>query len=893
MKKSCAPKILILSVLLVFIFSNTSAQRAYLFGPDITVNKNDSVLIHLDEYVGNIQWERSFDAIIWNALEGATSDTLHFVADSTSYIRARVTAGDCDPFLSDTTLVVVYQTTDESFFVDKEKLTLISNAEQLANGQYIYQEDVSGIQPGSVLVSSDGMGYMRKVIGIQRSENGTILETEEAALTDVVTQMQLSDSLILTMSDDNRAFINGKPVPVHSFYLIPGAKIRSDKSGIDLSGVLFSFNIIVGDTIGKIKASIPQGHILFEPVIYRDLDIGFIPPRVNYFSLTAGGEIDFNLDVKVEAEVVAKNIDRSIRILFAVIGPIPIGPVPMFIEFSLNKSFKAGINASGELTFGYESNFSAVFGAEYNRSNSPQWSPVFETGAYFNEKPFDFNLTANAFAQVGVGPRLDVTIAGMAGPYLTIDPFLKANLTAGYPWTWNFLLNTGIDSRLGFEVGVLNKTLIKFYRNIPGPSWTIFELGGNYEHEIPIVETVTVTNIEATSAICGGNVIIEGNSPVTARGVVWNTSPNPSLSSNEGFTVDGSGSGEFISQLTDLSPSTPYYVRAYATNSNGTGYGEQKSFTTAEQLFVPTVTTDQITDIMQNSATGGGNVTDSGGSTVTERGICFSTNPNPTINDHKVTAGSGTGSFTAELTGLSPNTTYYVRAYAINSEGPGYGNEVNFTTDTDDFICGQNVTFTYKGQTVTYGTVQGQNGTCWMDRNLGASRVATAYNDAQAYGDLFQWGRLDDGHQNRNSGTTSTLSNSDNPGHGLFILSHNFPHDWRDPQNDYLWDDLGGVNNPCPVGWRVPSKEEYESERDSWGTFNHNYNGAFNSPLKLTAGGIRQYGSGNLTAVGNEGYYWINESIGPYSMYFVFSDWQAGFTNGHRASGRVVRCIRN
>jgi hypothetical protein len=102
------------------------------------------------------------------------------------------------------------------------------------------------------------------------------------------------------------------------------------------------------------------------------------------------------------------------------------------------------------------------------------------------------------------------------------------------------------------------------------------------------------------------------------------------------------------------------------------------------------------------------------------------------------------------------------------------------------FICGDNVTFTYKGSEVTYGTVE-HNGECWMDRNLGASQVATAYNDSLAYGDLFQWGRLDDGHQDRNSQTTSTNSGADDPGHDDFILETDTPYDWRDPQNDNLW----------------------------------------------------------------------------------------------------------
>jgi hypothetical protein len=123
-------------------------------------------------------------------------------------------------------------------------------------------------------------------------------------------------------------------------------------------------------------------------------------------------------------------------------------------------------------------------------------------------------------------------------------------------------------------------------------------------------------------------------------------------------------------------------------------------------------------------------------------------------------------------------------------------------TISPPFTCGiSTVTFNYKGNIVTYGTVISNN-RCWLDRNLGAAQVATSSTDAAAYGDLFQWGRLDDGHQVRTSPTTTTLSNSDVPGHGNFILSPS-TGDWRSPQNNDLWQGVNGINNPCPDGFRL------------------------------------------------------------------------------------------
>jgi len=187
----------------------------------------------------------------------------------------------------------------------------------------------------------------------------------------------------------------------------------------------------------------------------------------------------------------------------------------------------------------------------------------------------------------------------------------------------------------------------------------------------------TVTNITTTSATSGGKISDDVNSPVISRGVCWSTSQNPTI--NNSKTVDGSGTGSFTSNITGLTTNTLYYVRAYATNRVGTAYGEQVTFTT-QSADLPTITTSNITNITSSSATGGGNVTNSGSGSVTARGVCWSTSQNPTINNSKTVDGSGTGSFTSNITGCSPNTTYYVRAYATNSVGTAYGNQVSFTT---------------------------------------------------------------------------------------------------------------------------------------------------------------------------------------------------------------------
>lgn len=186
----------------------------------------------------------------------------------------------------------------------------------------------------------------------------------------------------------------------------------------------------------------------------------------------------------------------------------------------------------------------------------------------------------------------------------------------------------------------------------------------------------------------------------------------------------------------------------------------------------------------------------------------------------------------------------------------------------------------------------------WMDRNLGASRKATSITDELSYGDLYQWGRGRDGHQCRESSTRSRSTSLDRPGHDRFILETTAEDDWRNPQNNSLWQGLNGINNPCPTGFRIPTKPEFQLELIGTGAE------AFSSFLKLPYAGWRN----ELGVISDEslagttsvpyGFVWtstVSTSVGSTNDAEAFAYYSTrAFLNPYsRARGYSVRCIKN
>jgi hypothetical protein len=193
------------------------------------------------------------------------------------------------------------------------------------------------------------------------------------------------------------------------------------------------------------------------------------------------------------------------------------------------------------------------------------------------------------------------------------------------------------------------------------------------------ITTIAASLINQTTATCGGILTSTGSGTILSRGICYSTSPNPTIADTK---ISNPGAlGTFSCSLSGLTASTQYYVRAYASNSTGIRYGNEITFTTTSNaITLPILTTREATEITQTTASSGGEITSAGGATILARGVCWSTTSNPTITDNVIDAILSTGPFTSALINLEANTTYYVRAFATNISGTGYGNEITFTT---------------------------------------------------------------------------------------------------------------------------------------------------------------------------------------------------------------------
>lgn len=430
-----------------------------------------------------------------------------------------------------------------------------------------------------------------------------------------------------------------------------------------------------------------------------------------------------------------------------------------------------------------------------------------------------------------------------------------------------------------------------FSTNINGlkPATTYFvrayginSIGTSYGNQIGFISlngaiqltTNTVLSITTNSGNCVGTISFDGGVSVTERGLCWSTSPNPTTADSK--IISGNGTGSYTVSMTNLASGTTYYVRAFGINSIGTWYGNQVSFTT--KSGIAELTTTAVSSITTSTANSGGSIVSNGGLTITSSGICWSTSENPTINDKKTTNGTATGTFASSMSGLLSNTTYYVRAWASNSKGTFYGNQVSFTTLND-----YGTVTDIDGNVYHYVTIGTQT---WMLENLKTTR----YRDGTAIPIIT----------NGNFWINSTT--------GAYCNYNNDVNMSTTYGRLYNWFAVTDARKIAPVGWHVPSREEMltliEFARGDGGKLKEVGTTHWNSPntnatdsvgFKALPGGSRIAG-GNFYNIGNDGHFWTtstNTTDLAWQLYLYFGNSFPDMGESNQRYGMSVRCLRD
>jgi uncharacterized protein (TIGR02145 family) len=367
--------------------------------------------------------------------------------------------------------------------------------------------------------------------------------------------------------------------------------------------------------------------------------------------------------------------------------------------------------------------------------------------------------------------------------------------------------------------------------------------GNNNKITFTVIDTDSIS-YRSASFSCSINTI--GGQNIQQHGFCWDTQENPDITKNKTELGTMTNPGEFSSDLSSLQPETKYFIKAYVTFNDITLYGGQATFTT-NPIGTPTVITNEVTNITAVSAQCSGNVTANNGSEVTARGVCWNTSQNPTISNSHTTDGTGMGGFTSDITGLTTGVKYYVRAYATNSTGTAFGNQLSFTAF---WLCGSQITYMDQN----YNTVLIGN-QCWMAENL---NVGTRINGSQNMSD---------------NGTIEKYCYDDNE---AYCDEYGGLYQW-DEIMQYVTDTV--TQGICPNGWHLPTDNEWTTLTDflggddvaggkmkeagtvHWSSPN---TGATNSSgFTGLPGGCRYYSNGSFEALGLGGYWWSSsESSG-------------------------------
>ena len=703
------------------------------------------------------------------------------------------------PLLVDTNAVVI----------DTTVYHLISDSLQLAQGIYIYIVNQPKMKTKDIITDLDiiiGMtseGYLRRVTEMVQNNDTLSLQTEFADMEDLFQSGEFSfeNDLGNTIPDSTK---QGR---MEVLYLAKGVTFNIADDG----GFQYGFSDVELYNNGPVNLSITEGHVKFEPnFIFDFMYQNYTVKKLAFY--TEDALLETNIDVALTVSQSVQLIDyekllgsyKKVKVYWA--GWVPIVIVA---KIDLKAISTLNLGASFSATTGYTNTNTLDIGCIYEKGT---WEKVFDLDIDHNIHPLELEGMVSLEQDIRLVPEVTFKLYAVAGPYF--NTALYENFTGNIvspSLDWDAKLDIGLTSNIGADITIFGKTLSSYNKEIPGfeyPIWimpdTLIMVSGNNQ--------TAEINQQLPEAIKVKVIDNYGNTFSYVPVHFEITEGGGSLSEDDVMT-DANGFAQTYWVMGD-EPGENKLV-AKVVKADGTIIpGSPLEFTATATGQIPGVTTEPITDNTMTKATGGGNVTDDGGSAVSARGVCWSTGQNPTLEDNHTTDGSGTGTFTSYLTGLTDSTTYYVRAYATNIEGTAYGNEVSFTTKE----CP--ATFTYHGQVYETVLIGDQ---CWMAENLNVGTFISGNENMEDNGTIEKYCYV------------NNLANCDTYG-GL-----------------YQWDETmqytttQGVQGICPEGWHIPATAEWSQLAGFLG-------GSSNAGGKMKEEGTTHWASPNTGATNQSGF---------------------------------------
>ncbi len=737
-------------------------------------------------------------------------------------------------------------------------IILVDSAKVVFNGNSSLP---ASIQVGDILVSGISAlapeGFLRKVISVQQVNGQYIFVTAQASLTEAIQQGTISYHQDITSSD---------VVDVDSLG-------RNSASAISTSinKLLYDQDNNPTTTYDQIRIS---GNVVITPNLDIDIDIknaqlnkfllGFTINNSSSLSISAGTGMGTSVNFEL--------IKYKLRPVTFSIGIVPIVLVPTIY---LSVGSEGQITASVSAGVGYTS--VATAGLKYENG---AWENLHNFSNSFTNQPPTFSTAANVKAYLKPGLKIRLYDAKNITSSVGIEGSLKFNVNPATNPIWE--LHGGVEGNANLSMRIFDMTLADVSATVF--TWdTLLARGSNGAIVLPIVNTVGTSSITQTSAQVSSSITSDGGSSIVKRGVCWSQIPNPSLV-NCSYTTDGTGSGNFTSALVGLNANTTYYVKSYAINTAGVGYSNQVSFSTpASSASIPVVLTKTITQLSANSYSGGGLVISDGGASINARGLCWGTNLNPTIADNTTMDGVGLGVFSSALSGLLSNVTYYVRAYASNSAGTGYGVQYIILVSSPS----NGALMDIDGN--VYDTV-GIGNQFWMKQNLRTTHFQNG-DPIVEIEDSASW--------YLNNGSTPTWCYYK----GDAVYNSSFG-------KLYNWYTVVDPRNMCPAGWHVPSDSDWVHLTDYLGgkviagahlrslSF-WRYNSA---SLTDNSSGFSGYPSGYRWVdggsyyMGDEAFWWSTSTYFGGDASYHWTPYTANFLQqdyGFKKCGYAVRCIKN